>query len=108
MSIAIQTCSVMESRPCSFCLCLQDGSVFADFDADDQGIIALRRISFDCYGCCNVDALLTMSADDSRRLLDAIAHGDFESTQIERVLRQFFREHQRILWIDALTAHDLL
>src|SRR5579871_6352723 len=35
MSITVQLYPVMPSRPCSFCLSLQGGSVFADFDKDD-------------------------------------------------------------------------
>jgi hypothetical protein len=108
MSIAVQTYPVMPTRPCSFCLCFQGGSVFADFDTDDAGIISLRRISFDGYGCCEVESTTRMSSDDSHLLLDAIARGELESVQVEEVLRKYFRDSKDVIWSDALAEHDLL
>ena len=108
MSIAVQTYPVIPTRPCSFCLCLQGGSVFADFEMDDADTIALRRISFDGYGCCEVESTTRMSSGDSRLLLDAIARGELESVQVEEVLRRYFRESKDVIWSDALAEHDLL
>ena len=108
MSIAVQTYPVMPTRPCSFCLSLQGGSVFADFDTDDADTISLRRISFDGYGCCEVESTMRMSSGDSRLLLDAIARGELESVQVEEVLRRYFRESKDMIWSDALAEHDLL
>lgn len=99
----------MPARPCSFCLCLQGGSVFADFDADGAGIVWLRRISFDGYGCCDAGSSVTrMSAADSRLLLQAVCESDFSSARIEEALRSYFRENRKVIWCDALAAHDLL
>jgi hypothetical protein len=108
MSIVVQTYPVMPNRPCSFCLCFQGGSVFADFDMDDAGIVSLRRISFDGYGCCHVDSAIRMSSGDSRLLLDAIAHGELESVQVEEVLRRYFEASKDVIWSDALAEHDLI
>ena len=108
MSIAVQTYPVMPTRPCSFCLSLQGGSVFADFDTDDAGTVSLRRTSFDGYGCCHVESARRMSACDSRLLLDAVARGEFDSVQVEEVLRRYFRESKDVIWSDALAEHDLI
>jgi hypothetical protein len=109
MSIAVEIFPVMPSRPCRFRLSFQGGSVFADFDTDDAEIIFLRRISFDGFGCGNVEASITkMNAGDSRLLLDAIARGDVGSIQIEEALRKYFRENKHVIWSDALARHDLL
>ena len=109
MSISVEIYPVMPTRPCSFCLCLQGGSVFADFDTDDGEIVTLRRISFDGYGCCRVEGASTkMSSDDSRLLLEAIACGKTESVQVEAVLHRYFRENKDVIWSDALAEHDLL
>jgi hypothetical protein len=108
MSIAVQTYPVMPTRPCSFCLCLQGGSVFADFDTDDADIISIRRISFDGYGCCEPESITRMSSADSRLLLDAIASGELESVQVDEVLRRYFRASKDVIWSDALAEHDLL
>jgi hypothetical protein len=109
MTIKVQTYPVMPSRPCSFCLCLQGGSVFADFDTDDANMISLRRISFDGYGCCRVGESSTkMSSGDSRLLLDAISRGHLESVEVKEVLRRYFCDNKDVIWRDALADHDLL
>ena len=109
MSISVETFPRMPTRPCNFCLCLQGGSVFADFDTDDAEIISLRRISFDGFGCCEVGQSITkMSSGDSRLLLDAIARGELGSVQVEQALRRYFRENKNVIWSDALAKHDLL
>ena len=98
----------MPTRPCSFCLSLQGGSVFADFDTDDTDTVSIRRISFDGYGCCHVESARKMSSGDSRLLLDAIARGEVESVQVQEVLRRYFQESKDVIWSDALAEHDLL
>jgi hypothetical protein len=108
MSIAVQTYPVMPTRPCSFCLCFQGGSVFADFDKDDAGIVSLRRISFDGYGCCEPESITRMSSADSRLLLDAITRGELETNQVEEVFRRYFRASKDVIWSDALARNDLL
>src|SRR5688572_8917364 len=109
MSIAVETFPTMPTRPCSFCLCLQGGSVFADFDKDAADIVSLRRISFDGYGCCDAGEFITrMSSGDSRLLLDAIARDELRSVQVEETLRRYFRENKDVIWSDALAEHDLL
>lgn len=108
MSIAVEMFPVMPTRPCSFCLCLQGGSVFADFDIDDCDIVSLRRISFDGFGCCDVaESITKMSPGDSRLLLDAIARNELESIKVEETLRRYFRENNNVIWSDALVEHDL-
>jgi hypothetical protein len=106
MAISIQVFPTMASRPCRFCLSLQEGSVFADFDVDEEGRVFLRRISFDGYGCCNGD-FNKMSIDDSLFLIGAVDRGTVEDPKIEAVLRTYFEENADVLWSDALASHDL-
>ena len=109
MKIAVTTHPVMDTRPCSFCLCLQEGSVFADFDLDTSGNVFLRRISYDGYGCCTLkDFVGKMTAADSRMLKDAVARDDFEATGVDDVLLRYFQENKDLLWSDALEEHGLL
>jgi hypothetical protein len=109
MTISVEVFPTMPTRPCSFCLSLQGGSVFADFDIDDGDLIFLRRISFDGCGCCEIEESITqMSLGDSRLILDAIANGTLESDQVSEVLRRYLRENKDMIWSDALAEHDLL
>ncbi len=83
--------------------------MFADFDTDDSDVVALRRISFDGFGCCRVEGLTSkMSCDDSRVLLDAVSLDQLEAANVEDVLRRYFRDNKNVIWVDALSRHDLL
>jgi len=109
MSIEVETFPVMPTRPCSFCLSLQGGSVFADFDTDDEDLISLRRISFDGFGCCRIEAPITkMSSEDSRLLLDSISRCEVGCKQVGDALRRYFSANRDVIWADALAEHDLL
>ena len=108
MSVSVERTPVMPTRPCSFCLSLQGGSVFADFDTDDADILSLRRISFDGYGCCEVEVAPRMSSADSRLLLDALGRDELDTVPVHDVLRRFFRASSDVVWRDALAQHDLL
>ena len=109
MGIVIKVYPVMPTRPCSFCLCLQGGSVFADFDTDDAELVSLRRISFDGFGCCEPrESTTKMNAEASRLLLRATASGGLETLQVEEILRKYFRENTDVIWSDALLEHELL
>ncbi len=108
-SFAVLTPPMLPTRPCSFCLSLQGGSVFADFDTDDANIVSLRRISYDGYGCCEPkEPLAKMNSDDAHMLLDAIARGEVGDTQVEETLRRYFRKNKELIWSDALAEHDLI
>jgi hypothetical protein len=95
-------------RPCGFCLCLQEGSVFADFNTNDDGMISLCRISFDGYGCCEPLSLPRMNAGDSQLLLDAITRNDIDSPQIKDVLQRYFGEIKDSIGSEALAEHHLI
>jgi len=97
----------MATRPCRFCLSLQDDSVFADFNVDNDGNVVLIRISFDGFGCCR-GFFKKMSAVDSRVLLESVQRGAVEDPKVERILRNYFEENSDIIWREALTDHDLL
>jgi hypothetical protein len=99
---------MLPSRPARFCLSLQGGSVFADFDVDPDGRVFALRVSFDGYGCCEAPAEVgRMSLGDSELLLAMVQRGSIDAAA-EPVLRAYFRQVQGALWSDALAHHDLL
>lgn len=109
MSIAIEVYPVMPSRLCSFCLCLQGGSVFADFDTNETELVSLRRISYDGFGCCEPREFTTMmNIEASRSILHAMATHTLETQLVEDILRNYFRENAEVIWRDALIEHDLI
>lgn len=102
--------SPMSSRPCRFCLALQNDSVFADFDLDAEVQVYLVRISFDGYGCCTPDwrnGPTRIGISDSNKLLEYVDSGAHE-VDITDILSNYFKNCGDALWIDALHDHQLI
>jgi hypothetical protein len=98
----------MPTRPCRFCLTLQGGSVFADFDVDPDGRVYAVRVSFDGYGCCTAPAdVARMNPRDSEHLLAMVQRGSLEPTAAS-VLRTYFDQIRSVIWSDALEHHGLI
>jgi hypothetical protein len=109
MKIIIRVAPIMETRPCRFCLALQDDSVFADFDVDSARRIFLCRISFDGYGCCHCESTSTrMGLSDSELFIAAVKKGNFYDAEVQHLLIKYFHENSRAIWLDALADHGLL
>jgi hypothetical protein len=88
---------------------MQDGSVFADFDIDEDGRIFLSRISFDGYGCCESAAnVRPMSVINSKLFINSIESGDISSEKLFNIISGYFRENSDVIWKDALEEHNLI
>jgi len=99
----------MSTRPCKYCLALQDDSVFADFDVNPNGCLYLVRISFDGYGCCEPQAeIKEMDVVSSENLKAYIENNSFQSPEISDLLSKYFRENKSALWEEALVEHELI
>ena len=99
----------MPTRPCRFCLGLQDDSVFADFDIAEDGRVVLRRISFDGFGCYGApEDIGRMDIDQSRTLTNSLARDTVQDSQVELALRAYLRENSGFISTEALSAHKLL
>jgi hypothetical protein len=106
--VDIEVSPPMPTRPCRFSLCLQGGSVFADFDIDSDGRAYAVRVSFDGYGCCHAAVDVgRMSARDTEQLLEMVQRRSFGASA-DRLLRDYFNENRDAFWADALAHHDLL
>lgn len=99
----------MPTRPCDFCLALQDDSVFADFIIDDAGNARLVRVSFDGYGCHkDLGGIGNFTQEDSQSLRTALESGDLNTAEIHSVLLGYFFQNRRYLWEDALKEYKLV
>lgn len=99
------------TRPCSFTLALDGGSVFADFDVSSDGLISLLRISFDGYGAWRpVEGQRTTTIDlgDAAVLQGARHEGSLNSEEVRTLLRRYFRANSDPIWSDALEQYGLL
>ncbi|MCP4606362.1 MAG: hypothetical protein GY847_38600 [Proteobacteria bacterium] len=102
---------MLPTRPCKFCLSLQGGSVFADFDVDRTGKAYIVRISYDGYGCCDPGFSADtgrMSKQDTEILLEAVAQDRVDTATIAGILSEYFDNHQEAMWPDALIDHELV
>jgi hypothetical protein len=96
------------SRPCRWCLGLQNHSVFADFDLEEHGRVLLLRTSFDGFGCCHTPDARPMDAETSRTWVGLVEAEEFQSDEIQSILSVYFRENSDVIWKDALEGHRLL
>ena len=110
MAIEIQKYPPMTpTRPCKYCLALQGGSVFADFDVDGSGCLYLIRISFDGYDCCGIDGdIRKLNNEESRKLIDWIESNNVNHDEMKSILLGFLHDNNDVIWPDALQAHELL
>jgi hypothetical protein len=111
MTIQIRSYQSMPTRPCHLGLALQDDSVFADFDMDEEGCFYLVRISFDGYGCCYPDKtaeLVKISSDQSARLIQYIKHSDLAHPELSEIIQSYLYAVRKTIWEDALKHHGLL
>ena len=107
MDFSVELFPKVDKRPCRFCLCLQAGSVFADFDLDPDGHVVLLRISFDGYGMCS-GPYERMPLDDSRVLTEAIEKQELDDPRIKGILCRYFGQNTHAIWSDALAENELL
>ena len=97
------------SRPCRYCLSLQGGSVFADFDVDLNELVFLVRISFDGYGCCKPeDAARTMNIEDSSNFIGWLESNNLDHDGASAALTKYFDANSDIIWRDALLDLSLI
>ena len=107
MPLHVEVHPTTASRPCDFCLCLEGGSVFADFEVTETGRISLRRISFDGYGCCEA-TFQPMSHADSEFLRDWVGNKSGDEARLDMLLRRYFGDNSPPILNDALVDHQLL
>jgi hypothetical protein len=85
--------------------------VFADFDIDKNGYLYLVRISFDGYGCCHPDSNVGIGKIDypcSQLIIKAIENDHLQTSEVIKVLQNYFRKNKATLWEDALIKHELI
>lgn len=109
MPIEIRKAGISSSRPCRYCLGLQDDGVFADFDVDEWGRVFLVAISFDGYGFCRTaESIQLMSLDRSKRFMSLVENDNVVSEELRTIISEYFRENSDVIWKDALEDHALI
>ena len=98
-----------ETRKADVYLGCLDGSVFFDFNISKDNFISLVRISFDGYGCCNLeDSAASLNAADSHEFLKEIDKENVHQETICRLVKKIIQINEDLIWKDALEEYGLL
>ena len=98
-----------DSRKADFYLGCLDGSVFLDFNYTADKRIDLCRISFDGYGCCNIDnKAKCLDNQLSKDFVDEILKENIDQEKITKVVLELIRLNKDYIWKDALEEYNLI
>lgn len=97
------------ARLADYCLGCLEGSVYIDFDNYNKDIICLRRISFDGYGCCNLEGqIIPLNLKDSHIFKELYNKNITDQDEFERIVRNTIADNKHLIWEDALNKYKFL
>ena len=98
-----------ESRKADYYLCCLDSSVFIDFNSSPNNKISLIRISFDGFGCCNIDnKSKKLNLKDSQKFIEEIDKEELNQFAITELVKKAIRINKEYIWADALEKYGLI
>lgn len=98
-----------DSRKADFYLGCLDGSVFIDFNYTTNNRINLCRISFDGYGCCDLENDAKCLDDQlSKAFIDEIGKDNLNQEKITKIILELIRLDKDKIWKDALEEYNLI
>lgn len=98
-----------DSREADYYLGCLDGSIFIDFNTTTDKLINLCRISFDGYGCCNIDNnAKCLDNQLSKEFIDEIGKDNLDQEKITRIVLELIRLNRDNIWTDALEEYKLI
>lgn len=101
--------SMPPSRPADYYLGYMDGCVFLDFNKDENGRVALIRISFDGYGCCRLENhSIPLNEDDSVSFLNIIQDNIIDQEALNKLVKTAIQLNKESIWLDALEEYHLI
>jgi len=101
--------SMPSSRPADYYLGCLDGSVFIDFNNSNKNLIYLTRISFDGYGCCNIEKNgKPMDEIDSENFRNLVNAESINQKKLSELIIKTINANKNLLWIDALEKYGFL
>ena len=98
-----------ESRKADFYLGCLNGSVFIDLNKSNENLISLCRVSFDGYGCCNLNEKINyLSPELSKQFLDEVTKDELNQETLTTLVKELIRINKENLWMDALEEYNLI
>ncbi|MFN7116236.1 MAG: hypothetical protein ACK4TA_05515 [Saprospiraceae bacterium] len=98
-----------ETRKADYYLGCLDGSVFIDFNRSEDNRIYLRRISFDGYGCCNLDKDSNFLNNlDSKKFIEELEKQELDQAIITSLVKIAIKINKEHIWTDAIEEYGLI
>lgn len=95
-----------ESRKADFYLGCLDSCVFLDFNWTTDKRICLCRISFDGYGCCDIDNSKCLDEQLSKDFINEIGKENLDQEKITKLVLELVRLNKDNIWKDALEEYN--
>ncbi|WP_159025548.1 hypothetical protein [Aquimarina sp. Aq78] len=97
------------TRKADFYLGCLDGSVFIDFNRIGNDQMSLVRISFDGYGCCNLDEKAEfLNKKESALLIEELNKEHLNQEAITALVKKAIKINKEHIWNDALEKYELI
>lgn len=93
--------SMPTSRKADFYLGCIDSCVFLDFDLINKRVF-LTRISFDSYGCCNLDGSNCLDENLSAKFIEEMTKDVLDQEKIKYFVLKLITLNKSKIWADAL------
>lgn len=96
------------TRKADFYLGCLDGCIFIDFNKAENNCIALVRISFDGYGCCNLDGTAAhLNDEESALFLDQMKKTELDQNVITQLVKRSISINMDKVCPDAIEEYGL-
>lgn len=97
-----------DTRKADFYLACLDGSVYIDFNITNDQLIQLCRISFDGYGCCNLDNnAKCLNEQLSKEFIEEWNKENLDQEKITKLVLELIRLNKDSIWTGALEEYNL-
>ena len=98
-----------DTRPANYYLGCLGGSVCMDFDNHGGERIRLKRISFDGYGCCELNSHTISMGDIDSHIFKQIGKSElFDQLKLTSIIKKTILDNKELIWKDALKEYHLL
>jgi len=98
-----------ESRKADYYLCCLDSSVFIDFNSSAENEVSLVRISFDGFGCCNLDEKAKkLNPKESLKFIKEMKQNKLNQESITKLVKKAIKINKEFIWTDALERYKLI
>lgn len=98
-----------KTRKADYCLGCLDSSVFIDLDRAKDNYISLVRISFDGYGCCELDnSAENLNLIDSAEFIEEIQKDKLNQEVIAKLVREIIRINKNQICTDAIIEYKMI